>query len=510
MINVPGTPIPSLRKCVIQNNSAGFTGGGVQLNLKIPGTTVLSECILSNNTSIGGGGAYVFTDSTDAVVRFTDCDFNDNVIQRTNAAVGGGGAAVTGTGKFDMLRCRFSGNQAIVNRTGGDGYYSYGGGVYMSGGTLSLRNCDFKSNRSRTLSGSSMWATGGGLSVYAGNVSLYNCCIRENSVESGSTLAGAGLYLGSGTARVENCTIISNINHAGIYNNGATLTVLNSILFFNYSNTFQVGGAADITYSDVQNGYSGTGNINLSPLFRADGTVPSPWPWCPPVPSSWPWPSRLSGSSPCRDAGNPDPGYNDLCFYNATTTPWGSLGTARNDMGAYGGQGAYLWEPCSSSQPEIVSITGCGTHRFGDTITLTVSAKGIPPFSYQWFKNGNPVVNAPPRVTGANTATLVIMNAGADDAGYYTVSVGNSYGGPVTSPPPTCRVELSPLWIDIKMFAGVIIQAQPGKTVKIEYSNDLVTWSPLTQLVLPSSPYTYYDTDSPNHAKRFYRATEIE
>jgi hypothetical protein len=51
----------------------------------------------------------------------------------------------------------------------------------------------------------------------------------------------------------------------------------------------------------------------------------------------------------------------------------------------------------------------------------------------------------------------------------------------------------------------------PGKTVKVEYSNDLSSgsWTTLTQLVLPSSPYTYYDPDSPNHPKRFYRAVEV-
>lgn len=335
-------------------------------------------------------------------------------------------------------------------------------------------------------------------------VGFYNCLFCENNVV-GFGSSGC-LSLASGTHRVENCTIANN-GYVGLATDGGT-TVVNSII---YNNPTQVSGTAPtITYSNIQNGYAGTGNIDQSPLFRADDTVPSPWPWPTPVPTSWPWPSRLSGSSPCKDAGSPDPGYNDLCFYDATTTPWGSLGTARNDMGAYGGQGAYLWEPGSSGQPEIVSITGSGTHRFGDTITLTVSTKGIPPFSYQWFRNGDPVVNDPPRVTGANTATLVIMNAGADDAGYYTVSVGNSYGGPVTSPPPLAPVELSPLWIDLKMFAGVIIQAQPGKTVKVEYSNDLVSWTPLAQFVLPSSPYTYYDTDSPNHPKRFYRATEIE
>jgi hypothetical protein len=59
------------------------------------------------------------------------------------------------------------------------------------------------------------------------------------------------------------------------------------------------------------------------------------------------------------------------------------------------------------------------------------------------------------------------------------------------------------------MFAGVIIQTDPGKTVRVECSNDLSSgsWTTLTQLVLPSSPYTYYAADSPNHSKRLHRAS---
>jgi hypothetical protein len=61
------------------------------------------------------------------------------------------------------------------------------------------------------------------------------------------------------------------------------------------------------------------------------------------------------------------------------------------------------------------------------------------------------------------------------------------------------------------MFAGVIIQAAPGTTVKVEYTNDLASgsWTQLWQGAVPTSPYTYYDADSPNHPRRFYRAVEV-
>jgi len=86
-----------------------------------------------------------------------------------------------------------------------------------------------------------------------------------------------------------------------------------------------------VSYSDVQGGEGAAnvspdstlkwldGNINENPLFVGGGDY------------------YLSAISPCIDAGNPDPSYNDECF-----PP--SLGTERNDMGAYGGPGACAWQ----------------------------------------------------------------------------------------------------------------------------------------------------------------------
>jgi hypothetical protein len=55
----------------------------------------------------------------------------------------------------------------------------------------------------------------------------------------------------------------------------------------------------------------------------------------------------------------------------------------------------------------------------GSTATLSVSAGGSLPLTYQWKKNGT-------AIAGATTATLTIANAAFIDAGSYSVSVANT------------------------------------------------------------------------------------
>jgi len=89
-----------------------------------------------------------------------------------------------------------------------------------------------------------------------------------------------------------------------------------------------------ISYSNIQGSYPGEGNIDADPLFVR------------------PWDGEsadlhLMPGSPCIDAGNPDPSYNDAC------RPPG-LGTERCDMGAYGGAENSGW-PEESEPPVGVS-----------------------------------------------------------------------------------------------------------------------------------------------------------
>ncbi len=76
--------------------------------------------------------------------------------------------------------------------------------------------------------------------------------------------------------------------------------------------------------------------------------------------------------------------------------------------------------PSFTTQPQSAAAT------VGGTITLTAAASGSPAPTYQWNKNGTPIV-------GATNATFVISSAQATDAGNYTVTITNSAGTTVST-----------------------------------------------------------------------------
>lgn len=107
------------------------------------------------------------------------------------------------------------------------------------------------------------------------------------------------------TTITENSIVFSNF-----HNNNQTniLNVKNSIIWNNTN--MQIPIQSDISYSDIQNGYAGTGNIDEDPLFENPNYYEFTLKW------------TETEKSPCIDTGDPDPQYND---------PDGT----RADMGAY-------------------------------------------------------------------------------------------------------------------------------------------------------------------------------
>ena len=132
----------------------------------------------------------------------------------------------------------------------------------------------------------------------------------RNNIISGF---GTGIYNPWSLPEVINTTITANLIGVNCFT--PSFVIKNSIIYDNLYGSIVVEDPL-ITYSDIEGGFAGIGNIDSDPLFVD-------------------WANRdyrLRPSSPCRDAGDPDPQYND---------PNGS----RNDMGAYGGPNAYVVEP---------------------------------------------------------------------------------------------------------------------------------------------------------------------
>lgn len=156
-----------------------------------------------------------------------------------------GGSASVGAGMFNLdcgspviRNCIFRGNNASI----------YGGGVenYKTG-TIVFENCIFWANTA---------SYGGGVDNGHGSTPEFiNCTIYGNSASS----AGGGVNnINAGTlAQFTNCIIYGN--NTGVSNTN--------------------GGACNITYSDVQGGFAGTGNMEEDPAFvnpvNGDFSLPS-------------------------------------------------------------------------------------------------------------------------------------------------------------------------------------------------------------------------------------------
>ncbi len=116
-----------------------------------------------------------------------------------------------------------------------------------------------------------------------------------------------------------------------------------------------------------------------------------------------------------------------------------------NSIGSVLSQGATLTVNTPVLPPSISSQPVGGSVTVGNAITLSISAFGTAPFTYQWKRDGQ-------AISGANASTFSIAAAALSDSGAYTVVVSNS-AGTVTSDPANVVVT-SPV-------SGPTISSQP-------------------------------------------------
>ncbi len=240
--------------CTFDGNSAGGRGGGVFSSESDPLATV-KRCTFSGNTANEGGGMYNYAPD----VTVTDCTFTDN-----SARLGGGLESRGGS----LTDCTFSGNTAINS----------GGG--MGGSDSTLTNCTFIGNSSTSLDGTES-GDGGGMS--STNCTLTNCAFIGNS--SDLLWGRGGGMKADGDTTLTNCTFVGNSADNAIpypggdfgYGEGGGLwaqgspTLTNCIFWGNtaYIDPQIFGGSPTVTYTCIEDGWDGQGNIDDDPLFSA-------------------------------------------------------------------------------------------------------------------------------------------------------------------------------------------------------------------------------------------------
>jgi hypothetical protein len=160
---------------------------------------------------------------------------------------------------------------AILNGftiTGGNSnsLYSHnnGGGIYNLGSNPTVTNCTF--------SGNSSYSNGGGMFNWESSPIVTNCIFRGNFAARSSGGRGGGMCNYYSKPKVTNCIFSGNSakNYGGgMYNNYYSNPIAtNCILWGNSSRERpQIYGSSTVTYSCIQGGYPGQGNIDVDPLF---------------------------------------------------------------------------------------------------------------------------------------------------------------------------------------------------------------------------------------------------
>ena len=247
--------------------------GGIYLNSASPS---IANCTISANSTSGrGGGMFLISSSPDIV----NCTFIGN------SASQGGGMFVSSASPATLAGCTFRGNSA------GDG-----GGIWAIS-TFTMRNS--------SVTGNTASSSGGGLVVWDGSPVLVGCAFTANSSVSG----GGAIYKNSTTPlQLTNCSLVANTTFnsgGGIYEANAT-TLVNCIVWNNSArltpSTSQLGGSPVVTYSDIQGGFTGTGNVNTDPAFVRDPFAGGDGAWG--TADDDYGDVRLWAGSPLADAGN--------------------------------------------------------------------------------------------------------------------------------------------------------------------------------------------------------------
>jgi len=252
------------------------TGSGTNATAILDGFTITAGNANGSYPDNCGGGMY--NDSGSPTV--TNCTFSKNL-----ASWYGGGMCNYPSSNPTVTNCTFRGNSADMG----------GGGMCNdSNSSPTLTNCTFIGNSG---------TFGGGMFNYASNPTLTNCTFNGNSAGYG----GGGMFNDNGRPTITNCTFSKNSATWGwggaMYNYSGIVTVTNCIFWGNTalsgSQFYNETSSPTITYSDVEGGYSGTGNIDADPLF-VDANGPDD------IIGTKDDDLRLSFGSLCIDAGDND------------------------------------------------------------------------------------------------------------------------------------------------------------------------------------------------------------
>jgi hypothetical protein len=344
---------PTVTGTIIRNNT--YAGGNVNAGAGVFGGGTFVDCTIEGNRAFMGAGVYAASGGNP---HFVNCIIRNNMTasNETDASAAGG---VWGPAILDG--CTLTGNSARFN--GGGAYGATLNGCLVAGNTVSgvfmtstrgvgggasgctLTDCEVRDNVANGVS--PMFVPGEGGGIFASTAT--RCRIWRNQAQVGG---------GASNSDLKECTVYGNSASGvggGLLNTTGNHIVRNSIVRGSTGGEITVqAGTVAVTYSDVQGGYAGIGNIDANPLFYG------------PLSGDF----HLKPGSPCIDTGDPtlmDPD------------------TSRIDMGAIPFVPGYCGTPGTYCVAKVNSH-GC---------TPVISFSGMPTISGadNFFVTGSQVLN---------------------------------------------------------------------------------------------------------------------
>lgn len=267
MLNYDGSH-PVVRDCLFRLNTSHGNGSGMYNENSNP---YVFRCRFTDNSMGGNSGAGICNLDSSPIVE--ECEFINN-----KAGVGGG-MANNGSGSAVLVNCLFRGNEASFG--GGldtrdectpvfigcrfeNNHADYtGGGVELRGGNPTFSRCQIINNEA----GTSDWG-GAGIDMYGGMALFESCVIAGN--HSGEN--GGAMFVWNGHATMNNCTLADNTaNDQGggifLFSHLSGSATLKNCILWNPNEAEVQGKSMTVQYSNVEGGYTGTGNLNQNPRF---------------------------------------------------------------------------------------------------------------------------------------------------------------------------------------------------------------------------------------------------
>ena len=247
----------------------GFVNGDTSLSERdhVNNLTILSGDMNGDNNIVNN--SYHVVISSGAVGLATLDGFT---ITKGNAN-GGGSVFVNGIDIFDYRGggvAISSSLPQITNCRLMDNFGNNGGAMSIISSSPIITNCIFSGNTAGTFGGA---IDNYKLTATASSPVITNCLFSGNK-----SLSVGGAFVNSppNVLNINNCTVTGNYavsQGGGFWNGGlASETIRNSIVWGNrvgaaVNNIFTGSGTSTVSYSAVEAGYTGTGNINTDPLF---------------------------------------------------------------------------------------------------------------------------------------------------------------------------------------------------------------------------------------------------